>query len=88
MIRGGGASPGSGTTFDGKAIQLFKASKVDGDTSKQAGEVTEITEEGFIVAARGGTISVGRVQPEGARKIMAPEWTESVDLRVGDRFGG
>ena len=88
MIRGGDPSPGSGTTFDGKAIQLFKAGKVDGDASRQAGEVTEITEEGFIVAARGGTISVGRVQPEGARKIMAPEWTESVDLKVGDRFGG
>ena len=88
MIRGGDPSPGSGTTFDGKAIQFFKASKVDGDASRQAGEVTEITEEGFSVAAKGGTISVGRVQPEGARKIMAPEWTESVGLKVGDGFGG
>ena len=88
MIRGSDPSPGSGTTFDGKAIQFFKAGKVDGDTAKQAGEVTLISEEGFTVAANGGAISVGRVQPEGARKIMAPEWTESVGLKVGDRFGG
>ena len=88
MIRGSDPSPGSGTTFDGKAIQFFKAGKVDGDTAKQAGEVTLISEEGFTVAANGGAISVGRVQPEGARKIMAPEWTESVGLKVGDGFGG
>ncbi len=88
MVRGGDPSPGSGTTFDEKAIQFFKAGKVDGDTAKQTGEVTEITEEGFTVAANGGAIFVGRVQPEGGRKIMAPEWTESVGLKVGDRFGG
>ena len=88
MVRGSDPSPGSGTTFDGKAIQFFKAGKVDGDTARQAGEVTEVAEEGFTVAATGGAIFVGRVQPEGARKIMAPEWTESVGLKVGDRFGG
>ena len=88
MIRGGDPSPGSGTTFDGKAIQFFKAGRVDGDTATRAGEVTEVTEDGVTVAASGGAITVGRVQPEGARKIMAPEWTESVGLKVGDRFGG
>ena len=87
MVRGGDPSPGSGTTFDGKAVQFFKAGRLDGDTAKQAGEVTEITEEGFTVAAKGGAITVGRVQPEGARKIMAPEWIESVGLKVGDKFG-
>ncbi len=86
-VRGGDPSPGSGTTFDGKAVQFFKAGRLDGDTAKQAGEVTEITEEGFTVAAKGGAITVGRVQPEGARKIMAPEWIESVGLKVGDKFG-
>ena len=87
MVRGGDPSPGSGTTFDGKAVQFFKAGRLDRDTAKQAGEVTEITEEGFTVAAKGGAITVGRVQPEGARKIMAPEWIESVGLKVGDKFG-
>ena len=88
MIRGGDPSPGSGTTFDGKGIQFFKAGRVDGDTGKQSGEVIEINEETFTVAASGGAITVGRVQPEGARKIMAPDWIESVGLKVGDKFGG
>jgi len=87
LIRGADPSPGAGTTFGGKAIQFFKAAKREGDSGKSPGEVTEVTEEGFAVAAKGGTLFIGRVQPEGARKIMAPEWTQSVDLRPGARFG-
>jgi len=27
------------------------------------------------------------VQAEGARKVMSPEWVESVGLKAGDKFG-
>ena len=43
----------------------------------------EVSDDGFVVAAKGGAIFVGRVQPEGARKLMAPEWMQSVNLRPG-----
>ncbi len=86
LIRGADPSPGAGTTFDGKKIQLFRASKADGDTGKAPGEVVEVTDDGFRIAAAAGSILVGRVQAEGARKVMSPEWVGSVGLRPGARF--
>ena len=87
LIRGTDPSPGAGTTFEGSKLQLFRASRRDGDTGRPPGEVTEVTGDGFAVAAEGGSIFVGRVQPEGSRKVMAPEWIASVNLRQGARFG-
>ena len=87
LIRGTDPSPGAGTTFEGTKIQLFRASRRDGDTGRSPGEVTEVTDDGLAVAAEGGSIFVGRVQAEGSRKIMAPEWIESVNLKQGARFG-
>ncbi len=88
LVRGSDPSPGAGTTFGGKAIQFYNAGRREGDGGQSPGEVTEVTDEGFAVAAKGGTLFVRRVQPEGGRKIVAPEWTRSVDLRPGARFGG
>ena len=87
LVRGADPSPGAGTTFGGSAIQLFRASRRDIGTRQPPGEVTEVTDDGFAVAAEGGSIFVGRVQAEGSRKVMAPEWTESVNLKPGARFG-
>jgi methionyl-tRNA formyltransferase len=60
---------------------------MDGDTGRPAGEVVEITDDGFRIAADGGSIWIGRVQQEGQRKVMAPEWVESVGLTEGANFG-
>lgn len=87
LVRGADPSPGAGTTFKGSKIQFFRAGKNDGDTGKSPGEIVGVTDSSFEVAADGGSIVVGRVQPEGARKIMASEWMESVSLKVGDKFG-
>lgn len=87
LVRGADPSPGAGTTFKGSKIQFFRASSNDVDTGKAPGEIVSVTDTAFEVAASGGSIVVGRVQPEGARKIMSPEWIESVSLKVGDKFG-
>jgi methionyl-tRNA formyltransferase len=87
LIRGGDPSPGANSTFNGTVVGFFKASKVDGETGKSTGEVVEITDDGFRVAADGGSIQIGRVQEAGKRKVMAPEWVESVGLTEGAKFG-
>jgi methionyl-tRNA formyltransferase len=87
MIRGSDPSPGAGTTLDGKKVQFFRASKQDGDTGKTPGEVIEVTVDGFRIAVSGGSILVGRVQPEGGRKVLSREWTEAVGLQAGTKFG-
>ena len=90
MIRGGDPSPGANSTLGGETVSFFRARKVEGDGGAAGavpGEVIEVNENGFSVAANGGSIFVGRVQPAGARKVMAPEWTETVGLKPGARFG-
>ena len=87
LIRGGDPSPGANSTFNGASVGFFKTSKVDGDTGRPAGEVVEISDDGFRIAADGGSIMVGRVQQEGQRKVMAPDWIESVGLTEGAKFG-
>ncbi len=88
MIRGSDPSPGAGTTYGDVSIRFFRANKTDGDADGVPGEITEITDAGFRIAANGGSIFVGRVQQGRERKVNAPEWIESVGLNVGDRFGG
>ena len=87
LIRGSDPSPGSGSTFGDDSVRFFRASKSDGDAGGAPGEVTEITDDGFRIAANGGSIFVGRVQQGRQRKVNAPEWIEAVGLKVGDRFG-
>ena len=87
LIRGSDPSPGAGTTLDGRSVQFYRTLRHDGDSGKKPGTVTEVSDKGFVVAAKGGTLLVQRVQPEGSRKVMATEWIESVDLRPGTMFG-
>jgi methionyl-tRNA formyltransferase len=88
LIRGSDPSPGAGTTFGGEKIRFFRARRHDDGGGETPGEVTTVSDEGFMVAANGGALFVRRVQPESSRKLMAPEWANSVGLRPGARFGG
>jgi hypothetical protein len=47
----------------------------------------EINDKGFVVAAKGGSILVKRVQAENLPKISARELVEEVGLKVGDTLG-
>ncbi len=87
MIRGSDPSPGAGTTYGDVSLRLYRASKSDADAGATPGTVTEVTADGFRIAANGGSIFVGRVQAGRGRKVMAPEWSDAVGLKVGDRFG-
>lgn len=87
LIRGSDPSPGAGTTLNGERIQIYRGELGGGETGKPPGEVTEVTEDGFTVAASGGSIVVRRVKPAGGRKVKATEWTEAVSLEVGASLG-
>ena len=87
VVRGGDPSPGASTTLDGSQVGFFRASRLDGDTGRPGGEVVEVRDGGFTVAAEGGAIFVGRVQPARGPKMMAPDWIRQVGLYPGARFG-
>jgi methionyl-tRNA formyltransferase len=86
VIRGNNPSPSAYTTFQGKKVKLFDSEARAGVVA-EPGTVSEVGPGGFAVAAQGGAIVVKRVQPEGSPKLKAPEFTQAVALKVGDRFG-
>ena len=86
-IRGGDPSPGATTTLEGQQVQFFRTEIRAGEGGGEPGQVTDVADDGFAVAASNGTLFVRRVQPAGSGKVMAPEWVQSVGLRPGARFG-
>ncbi len=87
LIRGANPQPGATTYFRSKKLKIFDSELRPGLRNKPAGEITEIAEQGLLVAARGGVILVKRVQSEGSPKIVSLDYAKSVDLKVGDRLG-
>ena len=51
------------------------------------GEVTELADDGIVVATSDGQILVTRVRPSTGQKIPAIEFAKSVSLSVGTILG-
>jgi len=81
LIRGANPAPGAWTTLAGKKIDVYDSAKVDG--SGEAGIVTDVTDEGFVVAAKGGQILIKRIRPEGGGKIAASEFKIDKGAKLG-----
>jgi len=86
LIRGTNPQPGAWTIHNGNELKVFDCAKVD--VKGAPGEVTDIGDDGFSVAAQGGGIRVGRVRPHDGKKIQAAEFVESSGLATGDVLGG
>jgi len=87
LIRGTNPQPGAYTFHRGSRLKIFDCRRVDGETGRAPGEVVEVAEDRFLVAAPGGAIRVLRVQPEGAAKMAASEYIKTSGLRPGERLG-
>ncbi len=86
LIRGANPQPGASTICRGKRLKVLDAARVDRPKRATPGQVTAITPDGFVVASRGGSILVKRVQPEGGTKVKSPDFVAASGLKVGDRF--
>jgi methionyl-tRNA formyltransferase len=87
VIRGCNPSPGAASTYQGQQLRILDCEKRSVSGPKAPGTVTQITDDGFLVAANGGSLFVKRVQPAGAAKLSAAEFVASAGLKVGDRLG-
>ena len=58
-----------------------------GAATAAPGTIVAIGPERIEVASRDGTLSIGRVRPEGASKVQAAEFARAVGLRIGTRLG-
>ena len=87
LIRGCNPRPGATTSFQGKPLKIFDSSLASGNAGKAGGQVVEVSEGSFTIAAADGAIRVARVQYGSGAKTTAPEFIKLVGLKPGMRFG-
>lgn len=87
LIRGTNPQPGAATSYGDIEFKVFDSERRTGDIKGAPGEVIEVAESGFLVAAPGGAILIKRVQPEGSPKIAAADFTAQSGLKPGDYLG-
>jgi methionyl-tRNA formyltransferase len=87
FIRGCDPQPGAYTILKGKRVRFYEAKMNPAETKKQPGEIISIGEKGLQIAVKGGTILVGKLKVERGEKIGPVEFSKSIDVKVGDRFG-
>jgi methionyl-tRNA formyltransferase len=87
LIRGCNPSPGASTSWQGAALKVFDCERRAVSGPQAPGTITETGEDGFLVAANGGSIFVKRVQPAGSGKSGAAEFAAADGMRLGDRLG-
>lgn len=88
LIRGCNPQPGAHTTHGDDRLRVFDSEKRLADPGVPPGTVVSVSEDGFEVAAGGGSIFVRRAQPAGSRKMQAGEYAASTGLREGRVLGG
>lgn len=85
IIRAGNPQPGAWTTHNNIELKIYDAALSNSEGTP--GKVIAVDDDGFEVAAKGGSIRVGRVRSDGG-KILAAEWASQVQLKVGSVLGG
>lgn len=89
LIRGMDAVPGAWSVLKGQPVKLFAPEVVGGESEGEPGPgriVSSGLREGLVVAAGGGWVRIGEVQPAGKRRMEAAAWIRGRGPAVGDRF--
>jgi methionyl-tRNA formyltransferase len=80
LIRGCDPQPGALSMLRGKGLRLFDATFRPGAPGEPPGTVMSTVDARAEIAVIGGTITVGRVQPDEGRKVGASEVLQAGDL--------
>ena len=87
LIRGCDPQPGAYTMFKGKRVRFYDAKMSPSAIDKRSGEIVSIEGGGLQIAVKGGLIQIGKLRVDKGEKIEPIEFTRSIDLKIGDRFG-
>ena len=87
LVRGCDPQPGAYTTFKGKRIRFYDAKMSSSSIDKRSGEIISIEGGGLQIAVKGGLIQIGKLRVDKGEKIGPIELAQSIDLKIGDRFG-
>jgi len=89
LIRGCDPAPGAWTMHEGRKLFLYDSRKRIARTfsevkGKKIGQVVAQTDSGIVVHGQGGFIEIGRIRPEGGKKVAAAEVAVPVGAILGD----
>ena len=87
LIRGCDPQPGAFIMYRGKRIRFYDTRKKSLPAKEGAGQVVAIERGGIEIAVQGGVITVGKLRVDKGEKMGPIEFTQSVGVKVGDRFG-
>ena len=85
LVRGTNPQPGAWTTIGGNELKIFDCSPAE--ASGAAGEIVQITKDGFTVACGDGGLLVRRVRPHDGGKVSAADYVAEAGLTAGSRLG-
>ena len=78
--------PGAYTFLDGKRIKFFESELINNQSSRQSGEVDNITNDFFDIACSIGSLRVYKVQMEGKKMMPAKDFILGMPTLKGSRF--
>ncbi len=87
LIRGTNPQPGASTRYGDIILKIFDVELLPEKSKGTPGAVVEVSDKGFSVATRNGSILVKRVQVKGSPKVAAAEFARQAGLKPGDRLG-
>ena len=79
-IRGCDPQPGASALLNGAPVGIFDATYAGGAPGEPPGTVTAQRDGKVDVAVIGGTLTVGRLQAQGARKVASAELASTGDV--------
>ena len=84
QIRGMNPWPGCFTYFNGKLFKVFNAEFGDQKAKGLPGSITEISENGIVVATGTGTLLLKEIQIEGKKRLPVEEFLKGKAIKAGD----
>ena len=87
LIRGANPAPAARTYARGHTVRLLDSVLLAETSSARPGTITAVTDEGFTVAAEGGSILVKKAAQPGSAPVDAGTICAELGLQVGDVLG-
>jgi methionyl-tRNA formyltransferase len=87
LIRGTNPQPGASTTWQGQKLKIYDSQLVGSTSGANPGEIISMTDSGFTVACRDGSILVSKIRLAGSSKIDASVFIREANLKEGMRLG-
>jgi methionyl-tRNA formyltransferase len=86
LIRGADPAPGAWTSIGGATVWLFDSQQT-GEAGGTPGEIVSASDDGIVIACEDGQVRVGRVRPDGGKKVAAGEYASESGLKAGTKCG-